>query len=93
MQTGDFEWDDEKAASNFIKHGVSFEDATFVFDDPDGFDDLDHSVPYAEYRFKWIGWDGQRLLAVIYTDRGSRKRIVSAREAENDEQSAYHQSR
>ena len=34
MQTDDFEWDDVKAALNFDKHGISFEEATFAFDDP-----------------------------------------------------------
>jgi uncharacterized DUF497 family protein len=29
-----FEWDPEKAESNLSKHGVSFEDASFVFGDP-----------------------------------------------------------
>ena len=31
---GDFEWDSEKAASNLVKHGVSFPEATTVFADP-----------------------------------------------------------
>ena len=30
-----FEWDPTKAASNFFKHGVSFNEAMTVFDDPD----------------------------------------------------------
>ncbi|MDR2604138.1 MAG: BrnT family toxin, partial [Desulfovibrio sp.] len=29
-----FEWDDEKSESNFRKHGIRFEEAAFVFDDP-----------------------------------------------------------
>ena len=31
---GDFEWDSEKAASNLVKHGVSFPEAATVFADP-----------------------------------------------------------
>ena len=31
-----FEWDDDKAARNYIKHNVSFEEATDVFRDPFG---------------------------------------------------------
>lgn len=40
-----FKWDASKAALNFRKHGVSFDEATTVFDDPLAriFDDLDHS--------------------------------------------------
>jgi uncharacterized DUF497 family protein len=29
-----FEWDEEKASSNLKKHGISFEEAMTVFDDP-----------------------------------------------------------
>jgi putative transcriptional regulator len=43
--TDDF---DNKAASNLIKHGVSFETATFAFDDPDGLDDVEDSANYGE---------------------------------------------
>ena len=93
MQTDEFEWDDAKAALNFDKHRISFEEATFAFDDPDGVEDMDETASYDEHRFKWLGSDGQRLLAVIYTDRNSRKRIISAREADDDEQADYDQSR
>jgi uncharacterized DUF497 family protein len=30
----EFEWDADKAASNLVKHGVSFQEAATVFDDP-----------------------------------------------------------
>jgi uncharacterized protein len=30
-----FEWDDNKAESNAVKHGITFEEAVTVFDDPD----------------------------------------------------------
>ena len=40
-----FEWDARKAAANFAKHGVAFEDAATVFLDPLAitFPDPDHS--------------------------------------------------
>jgi uncharacterized DUF497 family protein len=31
---GDFEWDSAKAASNLVKHGISFPEAATVFADP-----------------------------------------------------------
>lgn len=89
MQTDDFEWDDVKATLNFDKHGISFEEATFAFDDPNGIDIIDASERYDEVRFKLIATDGQRLLAVIYKDREPRFRIISAREANADEQARY----
>jgi uncharacterized DUF497 family protein len=91
MQTDEFEWDDDKATRNLIKHRVSFAQATFAFDDPDGFDELDEET--AELRYKWIGHDGQRLLVVIYTERCIKRRIISAREAEPDERSEYEANR
>lgn len=41
-----FEWDNAKAQSNLIKHGVSFEEAASVFGDPLAFTfpDPDHSI-------------------------------------------------
>jgi len=41
-----FEWDPLKAAGNLVKHGVSFEEATTVFQDAQGLDgpDIEHSV-------------------------------------------------
>jgi uncharacterized protein len=40
-----FDWDDRKAAANLIKHGVSFDEAKTVFNDPLYIDfyDPDHS--------------------------------------------------
>jgi len=50
-----FSWDILKAATNFEKHGISFEEAATVFSDPDGLDweDLTHSV--RERRYKRLG--------------------------------------
>jgi uncharacterized protein len=93
MQAGDFEWDDNKAATNFVKHRVSFETATFAFDDPDGIDDVEDNLNYGEQRLKLIGTVDQRLLVVIYVFRGRRTRIITAREAEHDEQDDYNRNR
>ena len=89
MQTDEFEWDDDKAASNLIKHGVSFEKATFAFDDRKAHEEDDDSGRYGEMRTKRIGMSGQRLLVVIFTERGRRIRIISAREAEPHEHVIY----
>jgi len=50
-----FEWDQNKAASNLVKHHVSFEEAVTVFGDPlsDTLRDPDHS--FEEQRFIIIG--------------------------------------
>ena len=85
-----FDWDKNKAASNFAKHNVSFEEATTVFGDPlsDTFDDPDHSAE--EQRFLIIGHSEQgRLLFALHTDDGETVRIISAREPTRSEREKY----
>lgn len=76
----DFEWDDQKAAYNQRKHRVRFEEAASVFDDPRAAVRYDDTHSTSEDRWKVIGTSTRgRLLAVIYTVRGSTIRIISAR--------------
>lgn len=91
MRSEDYEWDDRKAASNFVRHGVTFEAARGVFDDPFALEFVDDREDYGEDRFVVIGMVGQRLLAVVYSQRGERVRLISARGAEPSEQRHYHE--
>ena len=87
-----YEWDPRKAAANLTKHGVSFEEAASVFNDPLAitFSDPDHSV--AEERLLSFGLSNKgRLLAIISTERGSALRIISARKATRRERGIYEQ--
>jgi uncharacterized DUF497 family protein len=89
-----FEWDENKAASNLVKHGVSFEEAATVFGDPlsDTFDDPDHSAE--ERRFIIIGLSERgKMLIVAHTDDGGVIRIYSARETTRGERESYEKSR
>jgi uncharacterized protein len=75
-----FSWDPNKADTNVGKHGVSFEEAQTVFDDPLAviFDDEWHSQH--EDRELIIGHSvQQRLLIVYFTERGDTTRVISAR--------------
>ena len=86
----DHEWDQEKAASNLEKHGVSFEEAATVFSDPLYIDfyDPDHSV--GEHRYLIMGQStAGRLLIVSYTERDEVIRLISAREMTSSERKAY----
>ena len=87
-----FEWDDEKNASNFRKHGVRFEVATAVFDDPMHLMAEDRVID-GEVRWRSIGVAGERyLLLVIHTfvEEGEEiVRIISAREATRHERREY----
>jgi uncharacterized DUF497 family protein len=85
-----FIWDENKAASNLGKHGVSFEEATTVFGDQvsDTYPDPDHSVE--EQRFIIMGASERgRILVVAHTDDGDLVRVISAREATHGERTAY----
>jgi hypothetical protein len=51
MNDGEFEWDDAKAAQNFTDHGVSFEAAKQVFQDPFAIERVDDREIYGEDRY------------------------------------------
>ncbi len=85
-----FEWDPDKAAENFTKHGVSFEEAATVFRDPLSATgrDPDHST--GEERYVTFGLSNRgRLLVVSHTERGDIIRIISARLATKGERTIY----
>jgi uncharacterized DUF497 family protein len=85
-----FEWDRSKAAANWRKHGVSFQEAATIFGDALAltYDDPDHS--FAEQRFITIGVSrAKRILIVAHMDRGEKTRIISARETSARERSHY----
>jgi len=86
----EFEWDQEKAESNLVKHGVSFAEAATVF-----FDLLSITLPDPihsdfENRFIITGLSyQQRHLVVVHADRGAKIRIISARLATPNERKKY----
>ncbi|MEI9903042.1 MAG: BrnT family toxin [Asticcacaulis sp.] len=92
-----FEWDPQKAASNLLKHGVSFEVAERVFSDPLRLTRRDRVVD-GEERWQTIGTvNGLTLLLVAHTtweenDYGEDievVRIISAREVTRRERKDY----
>ena len=85
-----FEWDDEKAAENLIKHGVSFSEASTVFADPLSRTILDPLHSEVEDRFVILGQSGlQHTLVVVHTYRGEVIKIISARTATSRERREY----
>lgn len=84
-----FEWDVEKAKSNSRKHGIGFETATEVFDDPLAIETIDEAND--EERVLITGRIGSLLiLTVVYTERGENIRIISARRATKSEHDDYY---
>jgi uncharacterized DUF497 family protein len=89
----EFAWDPQKAAANFAKHGVSFEEAATVFGDALGRVVGDPRHSQGEERFVLMGTSQrQRLLAVMYTERSPAIRIISARTATRRERKAYEEA-
>lgn len=89
-----FEWDESKKISNIEKHGISFEEAKTLFDNPLAviFDDPQHSID--EIREIIIGHSNQnQLLLVVFTERFGMIRIISARLATRRERESYEQNR
>ena len=90
MEVQKFEWDEDKAQSNLVKHRISFAEAQTVFNDPLFlvFPDPDHSVD--EQRFLILGESSSRnLLVVSYTERAEAIRLISARIASRKERRDY----
>ena len=84
------EWDDEKALANERIHGVSFDEAVSVLEDPLSitYRDPDHSLD--ESRFLTFGHGASgRILVVAHTDRGDAVRLISARRATRAERRFY----
>ena len=86
----DFARDNSKAAASFRKHGVSFEEAESVFDDPLAvtFEDRQHFEQ--EPREIVIGHSEEgRLLFVCFVEQAGLIRLISARQATRQERKKY----
>jgi uncharacterized DUF497 family protein len=90
----EFEWDDNKAAQNLRKHGVSFPFATAAFRDPLAVERIDDRFDYGDERIIRIGRantdDHEVLLTVVYTEHDELYRLISARPATRHEQDEYY---
>ena len=84
----EFEWDEDKAAANWKKHGVDFRDAVRVFSDPFRKEFYDAAHSGDENRYNTIGMV-RDILFVVYVERGERVRVISARKATPKERRWY----
>lgn len=88
-----FEWDVAKAAQNIKKHGISFEEASTVFEDPLFITFLDEEHSFDEDRYITIGVSiNNNLILVAHTDRSDTIRIISARKATKNERRFYEET-
>ena len=88
-----YQWDPEKAALNLRKHKIDFADAVSVLEDEWALTIREQLVE-GEQRFASVGTDlFGRILVVVYTHRGNRIRIISARKATKKERNTYESKR
>jgi len=88
----EFEWDAAKAAANFKKHQISFDEAKSIFFDEFGVQFFDDQNSSDEDRFLMLGMSSSaKLLIVCHCERdhGATIRIISARKATKRESAFY----
>jgi uncharacterized DUF497 family protein len=84
-----FEWDEAKNRSNFVKHGLDFADAEQVLSGP-CVTFVDDRFDYGEKRFTTLGLLAGRVVVIAHTARsGDVTRIISMRKANRREQTIY----
>lgn len=83
-----FEWDEDKEQINIKKHGIDFETAAYVFNDPNRIEYYDSEHSKVEDRYITVGLVGD-LIVVVYTIREPKYRIISARIAKDKERKRY----
>jgi hypothetical protein len=80
-----FIWDEPKRQANLSKHGVDFTDAERVFAGPT-FTFEDDREDYGEQRWVTLGLLGVQVVVIVHTETDEDIRVISMREADNNEQ-------
>ncbi len=80
-----FIWHEPKRQANLKKHGVDFIDSERVFAGPT-FTFEDHREDYGEQRWVTLGLLGVKVIVIVHTETEDEIRVISMREATNDEQ-------
>jgi len=86
---GRFEWDKYKNQLNKKKHGLLFEEILEIFDDPDFLEGYDQEHSENEERYYGIGCLNNVLYIIVFYTLRERIRIISARQADTEEQEEY----
>ena len=89
-----FEWDDEKEQANIAKYGIDFSTAALVFGDVNRIEKYDELHSLNEDRYITIGQINgiAMVVMVVYTERNTAIRIISARLATMKEKEAYYKN-
>lgn len=86
-----FEWDENKRMINLKRYGIDFIDAIEIFNDSDRIEA--ESSFQKEKRSLILGLVNDIILLVVYTQRGKKKRIISARKASKAERKFYYEAK
>ena len=86
----EFEWDPDKNEKNISRRAIDFQWAVGIFQGPT-LEREDSRMPYGEERFIATGQVDGVILTVVYTWRGGRRRIISARKSHDRERQKYRQ--
>ena len=84
-----FEYDPEKSAANLIKHGIDFEEAQELFEDPRAI--RLNARTKGEKRYLYIGMIDGKLWTAVITYRWLNIRIISVRRARKEKRALYEQ--
>lgn len=82
-----FEYDEKKSQTNLTKHGIDFDAAQFLWDDPDLLEIPAKTTDKA--RFLIIGLIGHKHWSAVITYRGDNIRIISVRRSRVEEVNLY----
>ncbi|MBI5815774.1 MAG: BrnT family toxin [Nitrospinae bacterium] len=83
----EFEFDREKSEANKAKHGIDFDEARALWNDPD-FVEIPARL-MDEPRFVIIGKIEGKLWSAVITYRSGNIRLISARRARKEEMEIY----
>jgi uncharacterized protein len=84
----DIVWDEAKSDRNHLERGLPFRLALELFAGP-VIEQIDDRRNYGEIRVKAIGVVGGLVMACVFTDRGTTRRIISLRYANRRERHAF----
>ena len=83
-----YEWDETKNEINIHRHGIDFEDARLIFDNPILLKP-DLRRDYGEDRLVGLGFLVDVIVVIVFTKRNDVIRVISIRRANKNERKIY----
>lgn len=85
----EYEWDEDKRRKNLQTHGIDFV-AILGFHWETAIEAIDSRFDYSEERINAVGFLGERLVVLTYTERQNVIRVISLRKTTKTEEKFYH---